>query len=173
MYIKIIGSLFLITSSAAIGCLKAEELKERVKRLTEMKRMIVFLQGELRFHRAELSEAFESVSERVEEPFHRFLRQAAEGIEQKESECFANVWKKLWEKLLQEDGFLKEDAKLFEMLEGSLGYLDLAMQTESLNLVILQLEDAIKTAKEQQETRGKMYKAMGVSAGALLTLLII
>ena len=58
MYIKAIGGLFFLSSAAAIGFLKAEELKERVKQLHELKRMIMFLQGELRFHRAELSEAF-------------------------------------------------------------------------------------------------------------------
>ena len=81
MYIKIIGSIVLILSAAAVGYLKAEELKVRVRVLKEMKRMITFLQGELRFHRAELSEAFESVSERVDPLFGAFLRQTAEELE--------------------------------------------------------------------------------------------
>ena len=68
---------------------------------------------------------------------------------------------------------MKEDAKLFEMLEGSLGYLDLTMQMESLKLAIFQVEDEIKTAEEQRQTRGKLYRTMGISAGTLLTLLMI
>ena len=68
MYIKIIGSLFLLSSATAIGFLKAEELRERVERLQELKRMMMLLQGELRFHRAELSEAFENVSENEKMP---------------------------------------------------------------------------------------------------------
>lgn len=59
------------------------------------------------------------------------------------------------------------------MLEGSLGYLDLTMQAESLNLAAMQVEEVIKTAEEQRQTRGKLYRTMGVSVGALLTLLII
>ena len=74
MYIKIIGSICLILSTAAVGYLKAEELELRVRTLKEMKRMIIFLQGELRFHKAELAEAFECVSERVEPRFGAFLR---------------------------------------------------------------------------------------------------
>ena len=58
MYIKIFGGLLLIGSAAAMGFLKAEELKKRVSGLSELKRMMVLLQGELRFHRAILSEAF-------------------------------------------------------------------------------------------------------------------
>lgn len=84
MYIKIIGSIVLIFSAAAVGYLKAEELEVRVRTLKEMKRMITFLQGELRFHRSELSEAFESVSERVEPIFSVFLSQTAKELEKRE-----------------------------------------------------------------------------------------
>ena len=173
MYIKIIGSIVLVISAAAVGYLKAEELEVRVRTLKEMKRMITFLQGELRFHRAELSEAFESVSERVEPLFGVFLRQTAEELEKKGSDCFETIWKKQYENLLQTEGFRKEDVKLFEMLEGSLGYLDLTMQTESLNLAAMQVEEIIKTAEEQRQIKGKLYRTMGICVGALLTMLII
>lgn len=173
MFLKIIGSLFLMFSAASIGFLKAEELNERVKRLQEFKRMIMLLQGELRFHRAALTEAFESVSERVEEPFSAFLKETATKLELRESGGFDEVWNEMSKKLLHGEGFWKEDEQLLEILRSSLGYLDLTMQTETLNLAIIQTEDAIKFAREQQASRGKLYRTMGVSVGALLILLII
>ena len=173
MYIKIIGSLFLMTSSAAIGFLKADELSERVKQLKELKRMMILLQGELRFHKAALPEAFENVSERAEAPFSGFLKEMSQKLESKDSGGFYGVWSEVSEKLLKNEGFKKEDRQILELLGSSLGYLDLTMQTETLNLAILQAEDAIKLAKEQQEVKGKLYQTMGVTAGALLTLLII
>lgn len=60
-----------------------------------------------------------------------------------------------------------------KILGSSFGYLDLAMQTETLNLGILRTEEAIRQAKEEREKKGKLYQTMGVTAGALLTLLII
>lgn len=173
MYIKIIGSIFLMASTATMGFLKAEELNERVRRLSEFKRMIIFLQGELRFHRASLAEAFENVSERVEEPFASFLSETADEIEKRTVGGFGRVWDEKSGQLLREEGFMKEDGRIFELLKDGLGYLDLAMQTETLNLAILQAEDAIKTAKEQKDTKGRLYKTMGFTAGAFLTLLII
>lgn len=173
MYIKIIGSLFLMCSAAAIGFLKAEELNGRVKRLQELKRMMMLLQGELRFHRAALSEAFESVACRVEEPFRSFLSETAGRLESRESGGFEVIWKEMSKKLLQTEGFKKEDEALLEILRSSLGYLDLTMQTETLNLAMIQVEEAIRIAKEQQESKGKLYQTMGVTVGALLTLLII
>ncbi len=173
MYLKFIGSLFLMVSATTIGFLKAEELSERVKRLKEFKRMVIFLQGELRFHRATLSEAFGNVAERIEEPFSSFLKEVSERLEAKDSGNFETVWGEMTEKLLHKKGVAKEDGQLLEMLRGSLGYLDLAMQTENLNLVILQTEEAIRLAKEQQEVKGKLYQTMGITAGAFLILLII
>lgn len=173
MYIKIIGSLFLISSAAAIGFLKSEELNERVKLLEELKRMMVLLQGELRFHRAELSEAFENIAERVEEPFAAFLKGTAAQLEKREKGGLEVVWRDNLQQLLKEDGFQRSDVELLELLGNSLGYLDLTMQTEHLNLTILRTEEVIGQAKNQQEKKGKLYQTMGITAGALLTLLII
>lgn len=173
MYIKIIGGLFLMCSAAAIGFLKAEELGARVKRLLELKRMMMLLQGELRFHRAVLSEAFENAAPRVEDPFRSFLYETAMRLESRESGSFEAVWEEMSGKLLQAEGLKKEDGELLKLLGSSLGYLDLTMQTETLNLAMIQAEEAIRTAKELKESRGKLYRTMGVTVGALLTLLII
>ena len=173
MYIKIFGSILLLISTTAIGYLKAEELKKRVVCLNELKRVMILLQGELRFHRATLSEAFENVSKRVEAPFSMFLEETARRIENRNFGNFLCVWGELSDELLLYGGFQKEDNSLLEQLGRSLGYLDLTMQTENLNLAIFQTEEAIKSAKEQKEIKGKLYRTMGVTAGAFLTLLII
>lgn len=173
MYIKIIGSLFLLGSTGAIGFMKAEELGERVKNLQEMKRMMILLQGELRFHKAALAEAFENVSERLAEPFCDFLKETGKRLDSREGEGFECIWENTSLKILQAEGLKKEDKYLLELLKNSLGYLDLTLQTETLNLAILQTDDEIKKAKEQQESKGKLYQTMGITVGALLTLLII
>jgi stage III sporulation protein AB len=59
------------------------------------------------------------------------------------------------------------------MVGNGLGYLDLNMQIENLNLAMLQTEEALKIAKEVQKVRGKLYQTLGVTAGMFLTLLII
>ena len=104
MYIKIVGSLFLLGSAASIGFIKSEELTERVKKLQEMKRMMILLQGELRFHRAALSEAFENVAERVKEPFGSFLKETGKRLECKEGAGFDEIWEETSAKLLMMEG---------------------------------------------------------------------
>lgn len=173
MYIKIIGMIFLMSSATTIGFLKADELEERVKMLQELKRMMILLQGEFRFHRAELAEAFENVSERTAAPFSAFLKATAGELRQHTQENFEKIWEKHVENLLKKEGFLEEDGGLLDILGSSFGYLDLAMQTETLNLGICRTEEAVQQAKQQLECKGKLYKTMGITVGALLTLLII
>ena len=47
------------------------------------------------------------------------------------------------------------------------------VQLAGEELAILQTEDSIHQAKEQQARKGKLYQTMGVTIGALLVLLII
>lgn len=172
MYIKLIGGILLTVSSAVIGFLKAEELTTRVKMLTEWKRLLLLLQGELRFHHATLSESFENVAKRVKEPFREFLERTAEKMNAEQG-GFEKAWSETGKELLTKEGFIREDGQLLEMLKSSLGYLDLTMQTETLNLAILQTEDALQLAKEQQKKKERLYQTMGITVGAILTLLII
>ena len=83
MYIKIFGSVILLISTA-IGFFKAKELKKRVFCLMELRRTMILLQGELRFHRAALSEAFENVSKREVEPFSIFLLTTSKRIKKRQ-----------------------------------------------------------------------------------------
>lgn len=173
MYIKIFGSVILLISTTAIGFFKAKELKKRVFCLMELRRTMIMLQGELRFHRAALSEAFENVSKRVEEPFSVFLLEASKRIEKRQFGDFGCIWGEMKEELMTCTSLKNEDKYLLEQLGRGLGYLDLEMQTESLNQVIYQTEEVIKSAKEQKEIKEKLYQTMGVTAGAFLVLLII
>ena len=122
---------------------------------------------------ASLEEAFEAVAERMGSPFQEFLQELAEKLGKKEIKGFEEIWKEQVDSLLKEDGFQKEDRYLFQMVGNGLGYLDLNMQIENLNLAMLQTEEALKIAKEVQKVRGKLYQTLGVTAGMFLTLLII
>lgn len=173
MYLKIIGSLFLLTAAGSIGFLKAENLNQRVKLLKEFKRMVICLQGELRFHRTVLWEAFENVSKRVSDPLASFLKEISCRLESKNYEDFELLWNENSKLFLWNAGFAREDRQLLELLGTSLGHLDITMQNDSLNLAILQTDEHIEQAKEQFQKKGKLYQTMGITMGVFLVLLII
>lgn len=173
MYIKIFICLSFMISTIAIGVMKAEELNKRVQCLLELKRLMILLQGEFRVHRGTLSEAFVYTAGRVEEPFSGFLKETAKGLDDRSFGSFSDVWEKVTEQLVARGKFFKNDQYLLDQLGRGLGYLDLTMQMENINLAICQTEEAIKSAKEEKNSKGKLYRTMGVTAGAFLSLLII
>lgn len=173
MYLKILGCIFIMASTAAVGWEKAEELKERVKRLEELKQMMMFLQGELRFHRASLSEGFENVAERIRDPLKTFLKETAEQLEKRDGQSFEKIWERAEMSLLAAPGYRKTDAELLGVLRGGLGYLDLELQTETLNQAIVRAGEAVLAAKEEQNRKSRLYRTMGVTVGAVLALLVI
>lgn len=173
MYLKILGSVFLLASTASMGFLKAGELKIRTDHLKELKKVMILLQGEFRFHRSPIPEAFESVSKKTAAPFRGFLESVAAELETGRSGNFLSIWEKQCKELLSWEGMKREDQQLLEQLGNSLGCFEVTLQLEMLQGVIRQTEEILKAAKEQQEVRGKLYQTMGVSLGALLTLLII
>ena len=172
MYIKIAGGILLLGAATAAGILKSQELTERVRRLQEFKRMIIFMQGELRFHRATLAEAFENVSEKTASPFCEFLAGMAMELE-KERSGFEELWRKSCKELLKQKGFQAEDGRLLELFGGGLGYLDLEVQMDSINMALVQTDEAIGNAREEERCRGRLYRTMGVTTGLLLALLIL
>lgn len=173
MYQKLIGSLLLVSVTTGLGFIKAENLKDRVKLLEELKRMTMLLQGELRFHRSVLMEIFENVSERLNEPLSGFLKEVSENMDFEKRGNFEDIWSSASENFIKKHPFSKEDRQVFILLGNSLGYLDITMQMECLNHALLQIEEHITQAKEQLQMKGKLYQTMGVSIGMLLVLLIV
>ena len=109
----------------------------------------------------------------MEEPFSGFLKETAKGLDDRSFGSFSDIWEEMTEQLVTRGKFFKNDQYLLEQLGRGLGYLDLTMQMENINLAICQTEEAIKSAKEEKNSKGKLYRTMGVTAGAFLSLLII
>lgn len=173
MYLKIIVCIWILAAFSMMGFAKARALDMRVTRLCQWKKVIVLVQGELRFHRATLWECFGEVSERTEEPFLSFFQNISKRLQKKEEGGFWNVWEDESGKLQKNGGFPREDADLLNVFGSGLGHLDLTMQMNQIELAILQTEDRIRLAKEQKEQKGKLYQTMGVTVGMLMVLLLI
>ncbi|MGN0334040.1 MAG: stage III sporulation protein AB [Lachnospiraceae bacterium] len=173
MYIKIIGCFLILGCCGGIGKLFAGELSERVKRLQELKRMVVNFKGELSFHHAALQEAFLRVSERVAPPYDQFLKNVSGELEKRDGRIFLEIWQEELESLIGYPGFRKSDKDLLLTLAEGIGYLDLKMQQETLELVLQQLEEMSETAAEERKRNGRFFEVLGVMAGAFLIILVI
>ena len=82
----------------------------------------------------------------------------------------------LWEEELMgylADSLLREEAELLFYLGRQLGNLDLEAQQKALNRFLEQWQEHIRELRSRQESRTRLYRCLGVSAGVFLAILFL
>ena len=152
--LKITGACLILCSAAGIGASFSGDLKRRVRELRILKQLVYMLQGEIRYARLPLPEAFCHVSVRLPVPFGTFLSETADELKKADGRTLGEVWK-------------MEEAKHLKGLH--LVRADLE-QLESLGE---ELENSIAEAKEHMGSRQKLYQSLGIAGGVFLVILLL
>lgn len=173
MYIKGIGILLVAGCSAAIGLSFAGELTERVCRLVELKRILLYFRGELQCYHGSLEEIFLHLQEHTTGNFQCFFRSLSEDLQKKDGIPFWDLWKQHIEEPECFGRWWEEDQEILKKLGEGLGYLDLQMQQESIGHALACLEENLETARALQKEKGRLYRMLGGLAGIFLIILLI
>ena len=86
------GSLLTILSSALIGLSFAGRLEDSYRELLYLRRLLLSLQGEIRYSRSILSQIFLDLSDKEKEPYASWLKEMGERIGQREHGQFSGIW---------------------------------------------------------------------------------
>lgn len=173
MIVKAAGICLIMGSSTAMGFLLSGRLEERIEELECMKKMLMQLKGEIRYHHAMLPEGFRATAGRMENLYGTLLKNVSEEMEEMDGQTLAQIWEKNVRVVLKESALSKEDKERLVAFGGQMGYLDIEMQINSIELYMEQLQEEIKNAKEGLKRNGKLYRTMGVIAGIFVVILIV
>lgn len=171
--LKWIGIGLVICGSTAAGISLSRDLEKRVKQLNELRKVVVMLQGEIRYSNAPLSEAFHHVSLRIKEPFAIFLEHVAGHMEEFSGETLSDIFSQHIQEDLKYTSLLPEDLEQLKRLGESMGYLDRQMQLETMNLYLDQVNTACEEAAEHYRNKSKLYHCLGVMGGLFLAVIFI
>ena len=171
--LKWIGIGLVICGSTAAGISFSKDLERRVKQLSELRKAIVMLQGEIRYSNSPLSEAFHHVSLRIKEPFAMFLEHVAGHMEAFCGETLSDIFMQHIQEDLKRTALLPGDLEQLGRLGDNLGYLDRQMQLETMNLYMEQLDMAHQEAKEHYRSKSRLYHCLGVMGGLFLAIIFI
>lgn len=171
--IKIIGGIFTICSSIAIGTYFSQSLTWRLEALKEMKHCILLLKGDIRYACTPLPEAFAAIGGRKEDEFGRFFLKLSKELNQLNGIEFKELWKRTIETELVNSALKKSDKESFERLGESLGYLDKEMQINQIDFYLTQLEEMMQQLEEEKKEKKKLYQMLGIMGGIFLTILLI
>lgn len=162
----------LVTASAALGFVLSQRLSKRLGQLKILKRMTLFLHGEISCARVPLPEAFWSVGGKVPEPFREFLREVSEDLGKYAGSSLGQVFAEHVDCHLRDTSLTQEDRARLKELGDSLGYLDKAMQLANLEAYSRELDLSIEELTEGLPAKKKLFRSLGLMGGLFLAILL-
>lgn len=168
---KTVGMLLLVISCSGLGFHMAGLYDRRIAECVRIERFFGQLAGEIRFRQTPLSEALRMVSGEKTDGFFSFSGRLAGRLEEG-----GNDFCSLWEEelaLYLSGSLLREEAELLFYLGQQLGNLDLEAQIKALNRFLEQWQEHIRDLRGKQESRARLYRCLGVSAGVFLAILFM
>ena len=163
----------LVLASAGLGFLMSQRLSRRLEQLKVLKRMTLFLHGEISCARSPLPDAFWNVAGKLPEPFREFLREVSEDLGRYEGETLGEVFAENVDCHLKDTSLTGEDRERLKELGESLGYLDKAMQLAHLEAYGKELDMAVGELTEGLPVRKKLFRSLGIMGGLFLAILLI
>ncbi|MCL2354207.1 MAG: stage III sporulation protein AB [Defluviitaleaceae bacterium] len=171
MIIRYIGGALVIGACSFLGVHIGNQGKRRNKDLLELKKSLIMLKSHLEYAIHSLPQAFYLVSERVNNPFDDFYKNMAEKLGGADANITA-IWNEGINELKQ--GHLsKDDLGGLDMLGSALGQADVASQTNAIDMLLLTIDENLKTLHVESAKNSRMYRGLGVVSGLLITIVLL
>ena len=160
--------LLIILSASMVGSHFAKRLIERVSALECALRLYRYLHDRLKFLQPGVISLIDAAVQSGEFEKLSFLRECRENM--KDSGDFADSWKKALENNTSSLG--REASAVMASLSGVLGKTDLESQLAAIDYGAALLEKRLENAREYAKKHQRLYRTLGVLAGALVVALI-
>jgi stage III sporulation protein AB len=168
---KTAGMILLVISCSGLGFHMAGLYGRRIAECVRIERLLMRLGGEIRFCQTPLAEALRAAGGERTDGFSCFFSNLSGRLEESGGE-FGSLWEEELMGYLA-DSLLREEAELLFYLGRQLGNLDLEAQQKALNRFLEQWQEHIRELRSRQESRTRLYRCLGVSAGVFLAILFL
>lgn len=170
---KLLGSVLVILATSMAGVMYGLELHDYVKKLSDIRRILQMIQGEIHYTSAPLGNVFYDLSRKVCEPYKSWLQEISRETELREEDHFENIWNKCVEQQLK-SLHLKQShlakVKEFGRYFGRMDYKTLEQTGTSyldeFNYEIQKLRDAVESKK-------RIANCIGIMSGIFIVILLL
>lgn len=171
--LKAAGAVLVIFACTALGYSQSLTFQKRLGCLEEIRKMTILLLGEITYRREALPQAMERVSGKVGVPFCDFLKEVSKEAGSCQGIRFSQIFTGRAESFLKNSGMTKQDKDSFAQLGEYLGYMDVSMQKNTVELYLKELETEILQAQKEEPVKTKLYRSMGALGGIFLAIVLI
>ena len=169
--IKIVGMLFIIGCSSAVGFKYASSLSMRVKHLETCISMIHMTISQLQYALCPTMQLLENLIAMEEYKDFYFLSSCKHLFSK--SIPFSTSWRTALANHSENLQLSTDDKKLLLRLGDILGTMDGDNQISELALIKRSLEDRLEQARQDRQKYGKLYRSLGVLAGFGISIFMI
>ncbi|MEG0829158.1 MAG: stage III sporulation protein AB [Anaerovoracaceae bacterium] len=161
----------IVLSCGCLGIVKSMTFSQRLLDLLDLKNMIKILETEMSYKKDPLPSAFQRISTYKDNPAMNLLSQC--NVFMKKNMDFQCCWNKGIDAVFGKRSLTVEDLICLKDMGLQLGKSDIEGQKAMFSVTMIKLEQQIKEAEENKKTKGKMYKSLGFSIGAVIAIILI
>lgn len=172
MIIKLIGSIMVVSSCAASGCIMSRKSRYRIEDIEEMKKAVSFYKGSVCAMGLSAGEAFRETALRIKGAVKSIFEDAAEQTEKREFSDIQQIWKNAVDKNVPSLFLNSEDMETLYSFGAIAGFMDRQQQRENAELIISELERIQKKAGEKCAREERLFPSAGALCGMLLCILL-
>lgn len=169
--LRLLGALLLAGGASALGFSAAARLSRRTAVLRALLGALDGMERELAFRLAPMPEMLDRVAQESPSPVGELFACCREKLNELGEKSMPELWREALEQVplgLEGPAWLT-----VEGLGDVLGRYDGEGQRTALAHARAELELALEQAREDGEKRGRMYRVLGVAAGAFLVILLL
>lgn len=171
--LKIIGSVLVIFGCTAMGFYMVDRMKRHIRELEQVKKQLLFMEGEIRVGFRPIKDIFAQLEQRTEgdwNAFYSFVQKSMEG----EVQCsLGRVWQDGIKETLKTSLLHQNEKRIWRELGENLGYLDKEMQIALLKICEEHFEEFRLQAEEYLKGNAKIYQTLGIMGGIFLTIIFV
>jgi stage III sporulation protein AB len=167
-----IGAIAIVSATTIFGFEWAKRVRERPKRLRELKVTLQALEAEIMYGSTPLSEAFQHIGKPLKEPLSSFFLTISDLLNEGDH-TVQQAWESRLDILAKETSFKSGEIEVLRQFGSTLGRHDKEHQQKQIQLTLAHLNREEKEARDIQERYEKMCKSLGVLMGLLIVILLM
>ncbi len=169
--LKLIGIVLIVGSCSAIGISINGVLGRRVQTLRGFICAFQIVKAEVVFRFASTSEILQDICEQCGGGAGYFFKSAQKLMSKERIPLWSAADRLI--PMLSQYGISETQREQIARALSAMGRYDAHQQAQALDIVIAQLEDELISARKEHGEKGKLYRAVGLSAGIMLALVIM
>ncbi len=170
MPVKYIGAVLIFIACSGFGFTMAANYRKEVSFLSDLIRILETMQSELEYRLTPLPQICEKAAEQASGALKSVFTALKEELEaqdaQDATECMRRALKSVKD-------IPEKTQNALKILGSSLGMFDLDGQTKEISAVIRQIGAQLNQLQQDQDTRLRSYRTLGLCLGAGLAILFL